>query len=74
MMSYTANYISRNAQKQSGVLMGLIKSGNIKRHTMLNDNDVFARKIPVYLTRYSQFLKSRNFALLLECEGSEIYD
>ena len=73
-MNYTANYISERAQKQSEALMVRIKTGNIKRHTMQNDNDVFARKIPVYLTKYSQFLKSRNFALLLECEGSEIYD
>jgi len=68
------NLVPEEIQKQSAGMMEKIRNGNFRRHTLHNDNPDLMRKRGMYLQQYQRYLKSRNFSLLLECEGAEIYD
>lgn len=68
------NFVPEEIRNQSAALMEQVKNGNFRCHTLHNDNPDLIRKRGMYLQQYHRYLKSRNFSLLLECEGAEVYD
>ena len=67
-----AGLISTKSLLKSKVQMEKIITGNITKHTLVNDAPSFADQLPFYITEYRQYLKTKNFSMLLECEGREL--
>ena len=74
MKERVLDLVPEELKNQGTKSMEQIKNGNIRRHTLHNDNPDLVRKRGMYLQQYLRYLKARNFSLLMECEGAEIYD